>query len=92
MLTCSRHATNRERRALPAAVVPARMSELAVAPARLVTLPLFEAVTGYGEKAVRRKIEDGIWLCGHEFIKAPDGRILVDMEGYQKWARGQRRA
>jgi hypothetical protein len=63
----------------------------ALSPARLVTLSLFETVSGYSEKAVRRKIEDGVWLQGHEFIKAPDGRILVDMEGYHRWARGQRK-
>lgn len=68
-----------------------RAMETAIAPARLVTLSLFETVTGYSEKAVRRKIEEGVWLQGHEFIKAPDGRILVDMEGYQRWAFGQRR-
>src|SRR5579862_6645042 len=62
-----------------------------LAAARLVTLSVFETVTGYSEKAVRRKIEEGVWLQGHEFIKAPDGRILVDMEGYQRWAFGQRR-
>ncbi len=63
-----------------------------VAPAALVTLALFESVTGYTEKAVRRKIEDGVWLERHEFIRAPDGRILVDLEGYYAWARGERQA
>ena len=63
-----------------------------VAPAAIVTLALFESVTGYTEKAVRRKIEDGVWLERREFIRAPDGRILVDMEGYYAWARGERQA
>jgi hypothetical protein len=53
--------------------------------ARYVQLPIFEALTGYSQKAIRRKIEEGVWLEGREFRRAPDGHILVDMEGYNKW-------
>jgi hypothetical protein len=62
-----------------------------VTPATLVTLALFECVTGYTEKAVQRKIESGVWIEGHEYIRAPDGRVLVDMDGFERWARGQRK-
>lgn len=41
--------------------------------------------TGYTEKAVRRKIENGRWTEGHHFRRAPDGHILIDMEVYRKW-------
>lgn len=58
--------------------------------ARYVKLPLFEALTGYTQKAVRRKIEEGYWLEGKEFRRAPDGHILIDMEGYNKWVENQR--
>ncbi len=58
--------------------------------ARYVRLPLFEAISGYTEKAVRRKVEEGVWLEGREYRRAPDGHILVDMEGYTKWVEGQR--
>jgi len=61
-----------------------------ITPADLVTLTLFESVTGYTEKAVRRKIEDGVWLERREFYRAPDRRILINMEGYYAWARGER--
>jgi integrase len=44
------------------------------------------ALTGYTEKAIRRKIEDGKWLEGREYIKAPDGHILISMKGYAQWA------
>ncbi len=27
----------------------------------------------------------------HEYKYAPDGRILIDKEGYERWAEGQRR-
>lgn len=63
-----------------------------VTPAKYVKLPLFETVTGYTEKAVRRKIEEGYWLEGKEFVRAPDGHILVSMEGYYKWAENQKQA
>lgn len=60
-----------------------------VSPARLVRLPLFETVTGYTVKAVQRKIESGAWREGREYRRAPDGAILVDMEGFYKWAEGK---
>lgn len=62
-----------------------------VAPARYVTLDLAPAVTGYTRKAMERKIEDGVWLEGCEYVLAPDGRRLVDLDGYARWARGERR-
>lgn len=61
-------------------------------PARYVKLPLFEAITGYTEKAVRRKIEEGHWLEGKQFRRAPDGHILIDLEGYYQWVENPRQA
>lgn len=45
--------------------------------------------TGYTDKAVRRKIEDGVWREGVEYRRAPDGTIHIDMEAYAKWVEGQ---
>jgi len=53
--------------------------------ARYIRLPLFERLTGYSQKAVRRKIESGAWLEGREYRRAPDGHIIIDMQGYYKW-------
>jgi hypothetical protein len=61
------------------------MNPVATFPIKYIRLPLFEAVTGYTEKAVRRKIEDGVWLQDKEFKCAPDGHILIALEGYHKW-------
>lgn len=69
-----------------------RISVIGLTPARYIRLPLFEAVTGYTEKAVRRKIDEGVWLEGKEFMRAPDGHVLVDMEGYYRWVENQRPA
>ena len=57
----------------------------------LKLLPKAAELTGYSEKAIRRKIEDGVWLDGHEYVRAPDGRILVDMDAFNRWARGEPR-
>lgn len=52
---------------------------------RYIRLPVFEALSGYTQKAVRRKIEEGIWVEGREYKKAPDGHILIDLKGYETW-------
>jgi hypothetical protein len=59
--------------------------------ARYIKLQVFETLTGYTPKAIRRKIEEGIWLEGREFKRAPDGHILVDLTGYEKWVEHQQR-
>lgn len=58
---------------------------------KLVKLTKFEEMTGYTPKAVQRKVQDGIWLLDYEVLKAPDGNLLVIMEGYERWAAGQPR-
>lgn len=50
-----------------------------------VLIPKFSQLTGYSEKAIRRKIEDGVWLQGRHYRKAPDGRITINLQEYYKW-------
>lgn len=50
-----------------------------------VTIEKFGELTGYSELAVRAKIKRGQWQEGHEYNKAPDGRILISLEGYARW-------
>jgi hypothetical protein len=59
---------------------------------RYVRINLFTQQTGYSEKAVRRKIEDGIWVQNREYRKAPDGAVLIDVEGYERWVEGNQAA
>jgi hypothetical protein len=54
-----------------------------------VTVPLAAALTGLSEKAIRRKIEDGKWVEGREYRRAPDGGIYISMTGYQQWVERQ---
>jgi hypothetical protein len=50
-----------------------------------VTIPLAASLTGYSAKAIRRKIESGVWVEGREIRRAPDGHVLVSMKGYRQW-------
>jgi hypothetical protein len=61
-----------------------------IAPARYVLLSLASVITGYTVKAMERKIERGEWPEGRVWKRAPDGHIMVDVFGYQKWVEGQR--
>ena len=57
----------------------------AVVPSRYVLLSLASIATGYSVKAMERKIEQGVWVRGKVWRRAPDGHIVIDMVGYQKW-------
>lgn len=52
---------------------------------RYVTISKFAEESGYTEDAIRTKIRDGIWREDREWKKAPDGRILINKEGYDEW-------
>jgi hypothetical protein len=56
---------------------------------RYVTIAKAEALTGYTADAIRAKIKRGDWLQDFVWRRAPDGRVLIDMEGYEKWVEGQ---
>ncbi len=40
---------------------------------------------GYTDDAVRAKIKRGVWLCGVHWKKAPDNRILFNLEAIKQW-------
>jgi hypothetical protein len=46
-------------------------------------------MTGYSVKAMQRKIERGDWIEGKVWLRAPDGRILVSIEGFERWVEGR---
>jgi hypothetical protein len=50
-----------------------------------VTILLAAAMTGCSPKAIRRKIEAGVWVEGREFRRAPDGHVLISVKGYELW-------
>jgi hypothetical protein len=61
---------------------------IVVGTARYVLLPLANLLTGYSVKAMERKIERGDWQEGKVWKRAPDGRIVIDVLGYQRWVEG----
>ena len=62
-----------------------------VASARFVTIDLAASLTGLTAKAIRRKIEDGVWVEGREYRRqADDRRIYVDLKGYERWVARER--
>lgn len=59
--------------------------------ARYVRIPKFVEETGYTARAVETKIHRGVWIEGREYRRAPDGSILIDMDGYSRWVEGESR-
>ena len=53
----------------------------------LLTIEKFSKATGYTAGAIQAKVKRNDWLEGQEYIRAPDGRILIDVDGFEKWAR-----
>ena len=51
---------------------------------RWITIEKICAESEYTPDAARSKIKRRDWLEGHVWIKAPDDRILIDTEGYEK--------
>jgi hypothetical protein len=63
-----------------------------VSPAPYVLIPVAAAMTGYSPKAIRAKIDKGQWLAGREYVRAPDGRVLVSVTGFSKWVESGHRS
>lgn len=59
-----------------------------IAAARFVTIELAAAMTGFSPGAIRTKIAKSVWLEGRQWVKR-DGRVLIDMKGYESWAQGR---
>lgn len=58
-------------------------------PSRFVTVALASTLTGFTEDAIRMKIHKGVWLNGRQWVKR-DGRLMIDMKGYEQWAESGR--
>ena len=52
---------------------------------RYLTVRKFANESGYTEAAVRSKIADGAWVEEQVWRHAPDGRVLIDVTGYEAW-------
>jgi hypothetical protein len=59
---------------------------------KYVTIQKFASESGYTEKAIRSKIDAGVWIEGKEYRRGPDGRVLIDVEGYSRWVEARARS
>lgn len=55
---------------------------------QLMTVKAFAEHTHQTEKAVRHKINDGVWPERQVYFRAPDGRLFVSLNGWKKWVTG----
>lgn len=52
-----------------------------------VTVKVAAPATGLSQKAIRRKIETGVWIEGFQYHRR-GGSIFIDLKGYERWVRG----
>lgn len=57
---------------------------------RFVTVKKFAEMSGYTPSAIYQKMNNGVWTEGRQFRKAPDGRVMINVEGVERWVEGQR--
>lgn len=53
--------------------------------AKYQTIKKFAETSGYTERAIRTKISDGTWPIQQVWFRAPDGKPLISVEGYEEW-------
>ncbi|MFV1921307.1 MAG: excisionase [Methylotenera sp.] len=56
---------------------------------RWVLIDKVKELIGYTDDAIRAKIKKGVWLKGTHWEKAPDGRLLFNIEAIYRWIEGK---
>ena len=51
------------------------------------TIRQFSSESGYTEEAIRTKISRGVFRENEVWVRSPDNRILISIEGFNLWAR-----
>ena len=57
-------------------------------PIKYVTVRKASQILGYSPGAIIAKRERGDWLENIHWRKAPDGRILINLEAVEQWIEG----
>lgn len=57
-------------------------------PTNWVLISRITDLTGYTGDAIRAKIKRGIWLHEKHWRKAPDNRIVLNVDAIQRWMGG----
>jgi|TARA_R100000501_G_C2541055_1_gene59776 hypothetical protein len=50
------------------------------------TISAFSKESGYSEHAIRTKISRGVWGENEVWVRTPDNRVLINIEGFNEWA------
>ena len=64
------------------------MNQVSITPAKWVRAVLLEAMIGISVEAIRKKRQNGVWLEGKHFVKAPDGMWVYDWAEIDRWQEG----
>lgn len=62
-----------------------RNGDVMPVPLAWVTLQTYAVSSGYSVGALRQKMRRGQFIEGKHFRKAPDGRVLMNIEACQNW-------
>lgn len=54
-------------------------------PREWVLINVLERVTGYSDDAIRAKVKKTVWKFGVHWSKAPDGRLVFDVNAVRRW-------
>lgn len=58
---------------------------------RWVLITKASEVYGYSEEAIRTKTKRGIWRHGEVWLRAPDGRVIINLDAVDAWLLRARR-
>lgn len=61
-------------------------SDVPVALPKYIRAKAYARMTGISEAAIKNKRIEGVWREGIEWIKAPDGNIMIDWRAVDQWA------
>ena len=55
---------------------------------KFTTINKASELIGYSQNAIRCKIKQGVWLKNIHWVKAPDGRVLLNLDKIERWILG----
>jgi len=53
-----------------------------------VLINVLQTQLGYSDDAVRAKLKRKVWTFGNHWRKAPDGRLVFDLNAIRRWMGG----
>jgi len=49
----------------------------------------YAEISGITTAAIKAKRQQGVWLEGKHWVRAPDGQIMIDWRALDEWAESQ---